>query len=245
MAQAAFKPQKPTLVDIPASNNGGRCRFVIYKKGLREKVDVVSPKVYGGMKSDEYLALNPQGLIPMLVLPDGQNLWESDVIASYLCDKYRGEGASFELPSPEDRANDLLARRVHDLYIGPIQKAMYRDMDINERESLIKRLAFQLDVLDSIIKGPYVSGSTMGLADATLFPTLTFCNFMLPQFFGWKQAFKGKQLQAYWETMQADTEASQVIREIEQELTKWKESGRWEEKGILAQVAEEGHTWAY
>ena len=88
---------------------------------------------------------------------------------------------------------------------------MYRDMDINERESLIKRLAFQLDVLDSIIKGPYVSGSTMGLADATLFPTLTFCNFMLPQFFGWKQAFKGKQLQAYWETMQADTEASQVL----------------------------------
>ena len=37
----------------------------------------------------------------------------------------------------------------------------------------------------------------------------------------------------------------QVIREIEQELTKWKESGRWEEKGSLAQVAEEGHTWAY
>ena len=43
------------------------------------------------------------------------------VIASYLCDKYKSEGASFELPSPEDRANDLLARRVHDLYIGPIQ----------------------------------------------------------------------------------------------------------------------------
>ena len=45
----------------------------------------------------------------------------AQVIASYLCDKYKGEGASFELPTPEDRANDLLARRVHDLYIGPIQ----------------------------------------------------------------------------------------------------------------------------
>ncbi len=91
-----------------------------------------------------------------------------------------------------------------------MQKAMYRQMDINEREALIKRLAFQLDVLNSIIKGPYVSGSTMGLADATLFPTLTFCNFMLPQFFGWKPTFMGKQLQAYWETMQSDKEASQV-----------------------------------
>ena len=45
----------------------------------------------------------------------------AQVIASYLADKYSGEGFSFELRSPEDRANDLLARRVHDLYIGPIQ----------------------------------------------------------------------------------------------------------------------------
>lgn len=43
------------------------------------------------------------------------------VIASYLSDKYSSKGSSFELSSPEERANDLLARRVHDLYIGPIQ----------------------------------------------------------------------------------------------------------------------------
>ncbi len=132
MAQAAFQPQKPTLIDIPVSNNGGRvrlrapgnpglhvnhtcgpiscahlrsvhfiqritlaspesiapslqCRFVLYKKGLKDKVDIVSPKVYGGMKSDEYVALNPQGLIPMLVLPDGKSLWESDVSVSPPC----------------------------------------------------------------------------------------------------------------------------------------------------------------
>ena len=56
-----------------------QCRFVLYKKGLKDKVDIVSPKVYGGMKSEEYTALNPQGLVPMLVLPDGNSLWESDV----------------------------------------------------------------------------------------------------------------------------------------------------------------------
>ena len=57
---------------------------------------------------------------------------------------------------------------------------------------------------------PYVSGSSMGLADAALFPTLTFCNFMLPEFFGWKQAFKGKQLQAYWDTMRSDADTAKV-----------------------------------
>ena len=59
-----------------------QCRFVLYKKGLKDTVDIVSPKVYGGMKSDEHMALNPQGLIPMLVLPGGKALWESDVSAS-------------------------------------------------------------------------------------------------------------------------------------------------------------------
>jgi len=53
----------------------------MYKKNLTDKVDIQSPKVYGGMKTDEYLALNPQGLIPMLVFPDGRSLWESDVSA--------------------------------------------------------------------------------------------------------------------------------------------------------------------
>ena len=43
------------------------------------------------------------------------------VIASYLNDKYSDEGASFELHSTEDRANDLLARRMIDSYICPIQ----------------------------------------------------------------------------------------------------------------------------
>ena len=89
---------------------------------------------------------------------------------------------------------------------------MYKDMDIAERADKLKRLAFQLNVLSSIIKGPYVSGNDMGLADAALFPTLTFCNFMLPEIFGWKQAFTGSKLQAYWDFMQSDADASQVRR---------------------------------
>ena len=35
---------------------------------------------------------------------------------------------------------------------------MYKEMDIAERAGLLARLAFQLDILDKLIKGPYVSG---------------------------------------------------------------------------------------
>ena len=55
------------------------------------------------------------------------------VIASYLNDKYSDEGASFDLHSPEDRANDMLARRVLDLYISPIQARLSICLALQDR----------------------------------------------------------------------------------------------------------------
>eukprot|EP00967_Tisochrysis_lutea_P010514 scaffold12040_cov17-Tisochrysis_lutea.AAC.1 len=45
-------------------------RWVKYKKNL-EDVEIQPPKILGGLKSPEYLAKNPQGKMPMLLLPDG------------------------------------------------------------------------------------------------------------------------------------------------------------------------------
>ena len=90
---------------------------MIYKKGLREKVDVVSPKVYGGMKSDEYLALNPQGLIPMLVLPDGQNLWESDVSISVRSAPQFMKDRQYTRQAPE-------LAEVHDIRTVPVCRSL-------------------------------------------------------------------------------------------------------------------------
>jgi hypothetical protein len=56
-------------------------RFVIYKKGLEGEVDIAAPKLLGekGVKSKAYMQLNPLGKMPLLVLPDGQALPESQV----------------------------------------------------------------------------------------------------------------------------------------------------------------------
>lgn len=40
---------------------------------------VRSPSDLGGSKSEEYLKLNPYGKIPLLTLPDGSSLYESEV----------------------------------------------------------------------------------------------------------------------------------------------------------------------
>jgi len=79
----------PTLYDMPVSNNGARCRILIYKKNLTMGEDIVirPPSDLGGLLSPEYLALNPQGKMPLLVTSHG-NIPESDTIARYILDRF-------------------------------------------------------------------------------------------------------------------------------------------------------------
>ena len=70
---------KPTLYDMPVSNHGARVRHVIYSKGLEGEFDVVAPSALGGLGSDAYAALNPQKKMPLLLLPGGTALPESEV----------------------------------------------------------------------------------------------------------------------------------------------------------------------
>jgi hypothetical protein len=41
---------KPVLYDMPVSNNGARCRVIIYKKGIEDKVSIKSPMDLGGLR---------------------------------------------------------------------------------------------------------------------------------------------------------------------------------------------------
>eukprot|EP00887_Chlorella_sp_A99_P005155 scaffold40.g5155.t1 len=124
----AFTPAKPTLITTPVSNCAARVRFLVYKKGLEEEIAFLRPvdPPFEGLKSAAYLALNPQGKMPMLVLPDGTALPESQVIETYLVDKYAATGPSLLPPTPEARARAALAARILDLYITPVQVRTWR-----------------------------------------------------------------------------------------------------------------------
>ena len=92
--------------------------MLIYYKGIENEIEMKSPGDFGGMNSDEYRALNPQGKIPVLILPDGQALYESRVISAYLAEKFRDVGPSILPSTPEVRARAALINSVHDLYIA-------------------------------------------------------------------------------------------------------------------------------
>ena len=85
------------------------------------------------------------------------------VIESYLLDKYHGVGPGLLPPTPELRAKAALAARLHDLYIAPIQGCMYKKMGAEQRAEQLHKIAFQLDVLEGLVEGPFLAGGWCGV----------------------------------------------------------------------------------
>jgi len=246
-APTTFKAKKPTLFDVPVSNNGARIRWILYKKGLDvEEFDIIPPAEIGGLKSESFLQLNPQGKMPLLVLPDGLSLPESQVIESYLLDKYKGVGPDLLPQTPELRAIAALTARIHDLYIAPIQGCMYKpNDDAADRRKKIGEINFQLDVLEkTIIGGPFVCGKEITYGDGALVPTFVFFTYILPRHFGWKSVFTNRpKLSTWWDAVSADPEGARVIKEMMGGLETWESNDRWQKTGVADQVADKSLQW--
>jgi hypothetical protein len=89
----------------------------------------------------------------------GNFLHVSQVIESYLLDKYKGIGPDLLPPTPELRAKAALAARIVDLYICSVQGCMYKQMDSAEKRAQeLQSIAKQLDILEEVIVGPFVAG---------------------------------------------------------------------------------------
>lgn len=236
-SSSTYTVTKPTVLDVPVSNHGARVRYILYKKKLEDVVDVASPAAVGGLGSDLYATLNPQRKMPLLVLPDGLPLPESEVIAQYILDAYRTTGPALTASTPEGRAVAALVSRLHDQYVTPIQACLYRAMSGEEREEKLKQLVYQLDVVEATCKGPHMAGLEVTGADATWLGTMVFLTEILPRVFHWGSVFQGRpKLAAWWALMQQDPAAAKVIDEVRGGLEGWFAKGRWGELGISEQV---------
>lgn len=69
------------------SSASRRVRLCLAEKGLTFESRIVD-LAKGDHHTPEYLALNPNGVIPLLVLPDGRSLYESSTICEYLDETY-------------------------------------------------------------------------------------------------------------------------------------------------------------
>ena len=243
-----------TLYDIPVSNHGARVRVAIYAKGLADEVTIASPADLGGIKSPEYLALHPQGKMPLLVLDDGQAIPESEIIVQFLLDKYASTGPSLLPSTPELRARSAGVCRHHDLYVAPVQGAMYRAMDTQTRAGQLAELHKQLQILDAMCstEGPFfLPGNAATHADGAIVPTMCFVLYALPKYFKWKGEHN-KSLDAYpnlskWFSActAADASLKKVADEVTAALAAWDEGGRWEKVGVIDDVKNTEYQWTF
>src|SRR6266705_6949940 len=90
-----------TLYNAPQSTCSQRVRFVLNAKGLpftEHKLDLLA----GDQLKPEYLAINPNGVVPSL-LHDGRAIIDSSVIMEYLDEVFLGE-ARLVPDDPVERA---------------------------------------------------------------------------------------------------------------------------------------------
>ena len=74
-----------TVYDNWDSGNGYKVRLLLAYLGFDHRL-VDLDIDHGGTRTPEYLAINPNGTIPAVVLQDGRALWESNAILLYFAD---------------------------------------------------------------------------------------------------------------------------------------------------------------
>lgn len=138
-----------------------------------EQID--AGRAFGIVKDAEYLAKNPNGVVPTLEEPDGFVLWESNAIVRYLGAKH-GEG-TFWPTDPQRRAdadrwmdwatttaipaiNPLFGKLV--MRWSEVKDQAEIDDHIRQSDEVLKRLAITL------ARQPYVAGEHLTAGDVPL-----------------------------------------------------------------------------
>lgn len=194
-----------------------RVLLAIRRKGL----DVAPMPAPGdGLKSPEYLAINPYGKMPALVDGDVRVI-ESEVICEYLEDT-RPVPAMLP-PDAAGRARSRIVSRAVDLYVLPPLQGLVGQMNPATRdggvaEKHMAELTRGLSGLDTFLAGPWALGPAMTLADCALVPACFYLERFLPAF-GRLDPFEPyPKLAQVWATAKADPVVAKVLAEMGQAL---------------------------
>jgi glutathione S-transferase len=204
------------LYNFDLSPFAARVRLSIYAKGLA--VDFVPPPE-SGIKGEEFLAMNPMGKVPVLVLDSGACLPESETILEYLEDAH--PTPSLRPDGAEDLARARLVARVGDIYVLPPILALFGQMNPATREAEI--VAKQMDTLGTALTyldhylsgGAYAVGAKVSTADCSVLPLLFFVNLMGNSFGQPDLISRNPKLSAYYTGAQQSPIVAKVYGEMQ------------------------------
>ncbi|MBA3810342.1 MAG: glutathione S-transferase family protein [Caulobacteraceae bacterium] len=207
------------LYSVDLSPYATRVRMAIHAKGLDVEI---APPPGGDLKSAEYLAVNPMGKIPALVLDDGTVIPESDTIVEYLEDAYPQR--PLRPATPEGKARARLIARVAELYVMTQGLTLFGQMNPAARDQAVVDDAFgkideALVHLNHVMgPGPYAVEGDLTTADCALVPLLFFMG-VFGQVFGKGDVMaKYGKLGPYWAFIQTDPVMAEGIAEMAEAL---------------------------
>jgi glutathione S-transferase len=175
----------------------------------------------GGMKSDEYLTINPIGKIPCLVTDSGMSLPESEVIVEFIEDAY--PKPMLRPRKPEERAQMRLISRINDIYLVPAMGKSFAllkpDRDPAQVVSALEDINKALAHLETAMAGKkHAAGNKFTVADCAITPILFFIS-RITLALGMKAVFKPyKNLAKYWKTREKDAVSAKAIEELGREM---------------------------
>jgi glutathione S-transferase len=197
-----------------------RVRLMLYAKGIEAEI-IEPPGFHSSAESKgDYMAINPIGRVPALVLDDGRALPESEVICEYLED-------AFPEPSlrPADawgRAQVRLLSRICDIYLVmamvPLFNASGRSRktwDAGRINAALAEVESALGYLEDYIgQDGYAVGRSLTQADGAIVPQLILAFEWAPALFGSESPLgKHPKLAAYWTAIRRDPIIARLIGE--------------------------------
>lgn len=168
------------LYDYFRSSAAYRVRIVLNLKGLEaERIYVHLAK--GEQRSEAYKAVNPQGLLPVLVDDDGTTISQSLAIIEYLDDIHPNPPLLPADAPGRARVRSLayqIACEIHPLNNLRVLKYLTGEMGLSEEQKLtwyrhwiaIGFQALEKSLADSPETGEFCHGNQPGLADVCLVP---------------------------------------------------------------------------
>jgi glutathione S-transferase len=164
--------------------NPRRVTFFAAEKGITDIETVTIDILKGEQRSEEFLAKNPFGRVPVLELDDGRVLCETRAICTYLEGLYpepnlMGEGfeerAFIEMADRRVELHlfQLIANSVRHTHpaLAPLEQPQFQDFGASQGEKMRNAARWLDGVLET---QPYVAGRRFTIADITAFCGLEF-----------------------------------------------------------------------